>query len=530
MLAADPCERLGGTVTLGADCATITCPGGKEPCSAVWGEITDICYTYQDGVLRVFASYAIHNTSSVKAENLTAYALVGLNDGVSGFGGGAECQYWQYGLGIPGNSTHTFDHVFTTQAPTLDLSKLSYLYGSLWLQKESPWSCWGITQQAWVQAWDPAPRCGPPAGGDPSGGEPEDGVCCLPDGTCMKLDATDCDSVGGAYISTASDCAGVDCGKILVGDCPKLSARFLDICRTVDETTGDVTIHITAEIENTGEGDALGAELHTSGGWGFTGENQTLLFVRDAKWTGNVLAGQKLQHQFSLNIGTAPTYDTFHPWADVAAWMSEMPCNWAGDSVDSVDPDGSILVCPVEPGTGPGDGSTGACCFEDGTCDELTAGACERRGGEFRGEGSDCRTADCEEGGEPAPEPDPEPDPEPSALPNLWVTDMTGCWSVDVQENVIATVTGIVHNGGQASASLVRARVTADGKSTTVTVGSIAAGGQAQVSASINLGAYGSASWPVQTSITADPSDAITEADETNNTTQSAFPQSSNCP
>ncbi len=116
-------------------------------------------------------------------------------------------------------------------------------------------------------------------------------------------------------------------------------------------------------------------------------------------------------------------------------------------------------------------------------------------------------------------------DPEPTALPNLWVTNMTGCWtwSNDNREHVVATVTGVVHNGGQAAASGVVASVTAGNVSTMVAVG------QRTVSATIDVGPYDTTSWPVPTSITANPYDQITEADETNNSTDSAFPQSSEC-
>ena len=66
---------------------------------------------------RVTNRYAITNHSPIAANDITAYALVGLNDGVNGLGGGPECQDWQYGLDIPGNSTYTFDRVFSTSAP-----------------------------------------------------------------------------------------------------------------------------------------------------------------------------------------------------------------------------------------------------------------------------------------------------------------------------------------------------------------------------------------------------------------------------
>lgn len=134
----------------------------------------------------------------------------------------------------------------------------------------------------------------------------------------------------------------------------------------------------------------------------------------------------------------------------------------------------------------------------------------------------------CDQG---CPGGEPQPEPGPSPLPNLWVTDMSGCWSWsnDGQENVIATVSSIVHNGGQATASNVKALVMANGVSQTVTVGTLAAGAQKSVSATLNLGPYDTVAWPVQTSMTADPSNEIPEADETNNSTNSAFPQSSDC-
>ena len=125
----------------------------------------------------------------------------------------------------------------------------------------------------------------------------------------------------------------------------------------------------------------------------------------------------------------------------------------------------------------------------------------------------------------------PEPPADPKRLPNLWVTDMTGCWrwSHDGYERVIATVTGIVHNGGQDTATNVQVKVTANGKSQYVFAGTIQAGGQKTVTATFDVGGADSTSWPVQTSITADPYRQIDEADETNNTTESAFSRADEC-
>ena len=122
--------------------------------------------------------------------------------------------------------------------------------------------------------------------------------------------------------------------------------------------------------------------------------------------------------------------------------------------------------------------------------------------------------------------------PAPTGLPNLWVTNVTGCrdWSTDGGEHVIATVSGIVHNGGQASASNVRARITAGDVSKIVYVGTLGAGAQKAISAAMDIGAYDSVRWPVPMSITVDPIRQIEEADETNNTTDSSFPESNECP
>jgi len=639
-ISSDYCERLGGTFTIGGTCATVECPPSSgDPCAAVDGEITDICYTYENGVLSVYVSYAVHNHGPVMANDITIYGLVGLNDGVNGLGGGPECQDWQYGVDIAAGSTYSFDRTYSTSAPNLDLNNLTYLYGSLWLQAEAPWDCWPIINQQFVQTWDPAPLCNP---GPPPGGDDEQAVCCLSDGSCMKLNATDCDAAGGAYISGETDCAGVDCGKILVGECPKLSAYIIDACRTVDESDGSVTVHLTARIENTGAGDAQKAELYAAAGWGFTGPNQTLYSGSTDTWTTTLLAGQKATHSFALDIGTAPNTATFHPWVDVAAWIDDLPCAWQGDHrVESLDPDGSTipLCSPGSDGTPPGGSSDGSCpyisarvdevCYDypgpnesllvratfsidnfgtavaqtpwfeaeatyeiiegettttykdttTGYAPDIPAGGSTSVTHEFNlglvpqeptdgvmvhvlsrinspcidyteTTGTNYSTLRCpsEEDGtgepgepdpepepqpepEPAPEPDPEPEPQPTLLPNLWVTGMTGCWawSSGGDEHVIATVTGIVHNGGQASASNVKARITAGGKSTTVTVGTISAGGQTTVSATIDVGAYDLVSWPVSTSIEADPYNSITEADESNNTTNSSFPQSSEC-
>ena len=304
ILTAESCFELGGSIQYGAaSCQEADCPAQTGDCASVDGEITAICYTYENGVLRVYASYAIRNHSPVDAKDITAYGLVGLNDGINGLGGGPDSQDWKYGLDIPANSSYTYDVVYTASAPNLDLSNLTYLYGSLWLQKEAPWDCWPITRQAWVNAWDPAPRCHP--SGTPPGGE---------------------------------------------------------------------------------------------------------------------------------------------------------------------------------------------------------------------------------DGGDPVGEPPGGSEGEPSGgLPNLWVTNVGGgwTWSDDGREHAIATAGGTIHNGGQATAVDVRAKIKVGGRSKTVTVGTLSPGQQKSVTATFDLGSYDSVSWPVKVTVTADPTNSIAEADESNNETKSAIPRGS---
>jgi hypothetical protein len=72
--------------------------------------------------------------------------------------------------------------------------------------------------------------------------------------------------------------------------------------------------------------------------------------------------------------------------------------------------------------------------------------------------------------------------------------------------------------------------VTANGVSATLTIAIFPAGTTAFVIfRELDLGPYDTMSWPIQTSITADPYNQITEADETNYSTNSAILKSSTC-
>ena len=124
---------------------------------------------------------------------------------------------------------------------------------------------------------------------------------------------------------------------------------------------------------------------------------------------------------------------------------------------------------------------------------------------------------------------DPDPRSEEGEKPNLWVTNVHGCYTfLAQQERYRAKVSGIVHNGGKAKAAHVWAQVSACGKTEQVFVGTIPAGGEKRISATINVGYR--EGWPWKICITADPHRHIQEADESNNTSCSSIPMRSECP
>ncbi len=545
---ADLCAQRGGAFVLGESCATYVCPRQATTlCAQVDGEITDICYTYENGVLTVYASYAITNHGSIAAHDITAYALVGLNDGVNGLGGGPDSQDWRYGIDIPGGGTYTYDVVFSTSAPALDLGNLTYLYGSLWLQVEAPWECWPIIKQDFVQTWDPAPRCDPldnggtpPGGrddGTPPGGEPSTdplaGACCLPNGTCNSLPEAECVNQDGLFYGPGTDCGDIRCFPAEDPPCPIVYSRVTDACQLYRGPDQPMIVNADFELSNPGGKDAYSVNVKLIAGVPLLANLVTTYSDVYDFVIPMIPAGGSHKFSHSFSISPAPPQQ---PTGQTAVMMFAVPMTpLCKPNIQSAMELFHLLtfgpnerLCPEDGGTPPGgEGEvTGACCLPDGSCEKLSVVDCRNRGGQYQGDDIACASVTCGGG-----EPEPEPDPSPTLLPNLWVTGMTGCWtwSNDGQEHVIATVTGIVHNGGQADAANVRAQITAGGKSTTVTVGTITAGGQKTVSATLDIGDYDLVSWPVPTSIEADPYHTITEADESNNTTNSSFPQSSDC-
>jgi CARDB len=502
-ISADVCERLGGTFTIGGTCATVECPQSDgDPCAAVEGEITDICYAYENDVLSVYVSYAVHNRGTVMANDITIYGLVGLNDGVNGLGGGQECQDWQYGVDIAAGSTYSFDRTYSTSAPNLDLNNLTYLYGSLWLQVEAPWDCWPIINQQFVQTWDPAPLCNPQSEGIPPGGSTDGGAgtppggsdgeplgaCCLPTGQCIETGITDCDTQGGEFRGEGSSCEGSDCPSgSSEGDCPSISAFVDEACYEYTGPNQPLIVRATFGVQNFGTATAQSPWMEltatcdiTVNGTTTTYEDTTSFYGADIPPNGEITGA----HEF--NLGAVPQTPDSYVLVHLLSRITS-PCQ---DYTETTGTNSSDIACSG--------------------------------------------SASVDDQGEPA-EPDdpaePDPDPETGALPNLWVTDVRGCWtwSNDGRENIVATVTGVIHNGGQADASNVYARINVGSDRNFVSAGFIPAGGQKTVSGTITVGPYGgSGSFPIPISIEADPLNAITEADESNNTTSSSFPESCN--
>ncbi|MCK5586844.1 DUF11 domain-containing protein, partial [Candidatus Bipolaricaulota bacterium] len=374
------CERLGGAFTVGGSCETIECPQPYgTPCAAVEGEITEICYTYERGVLKVYASYAIHNHGPVTANDITAYALVGLNDGVNGLGGKPDSQDWKYGIDIPAGGTYAYDVIFTATAPNLDLVNLSYLYGSLWLQVEAPWACWPITKQSFVQTWDPAPLCNPTNAGDP--GTPPGG----------SDDGQPTGSVADVQISM----------KMVVPD--------------QDPAAPGSQIQYNINVWQAGPA---------------TAENVVVELILPSSVAINASSGSAVQiaHRPPNDILQWDLGDlvTFPPGTSI--WLQVDVDQDACGAIqydfevtsDTTDPDLSnnsgtlttlIDPCGGEPGTPPGgrdsgtpggepsggyDSTTpGACCLPIGSCESLAEAECLRRDGLFYGPGTDCSEIRC---------------------------------------------------------------------------------------------------------------------------------------
>jgi hypothetical protein len=87
----------------------------------------------------------------------------------------------------------------------------------------------------------------------------------------------------------------------------------------------------------------------------------------------------------AIALGPHPTQGGQFADDSVPSQIDDITCfgafGFAGDP--------GFLCCPP---TGP---RTGACCFADGTCQDLFEADCDALGGSFQGEGTDCMTTDC---------------------------------------------------------------------------------------------------------------------------------------
>ncbi|MCK5827144.1 hypothetical protein KAH43_01365, partial [Candidatus Bipolaricaulota bacterium] len=239
-------------------------------------------------------------------------------------------------------------------------------------------------------------------GGTPPGGEGEpSGACCLPNGQCIETGITDCDTRGGEYRGEGSSCEGSDCpAGSSEEDCPYISASVDEVCYDYPGPNESLLVRTTFSINNFGTAAAQTPWFEAEATYEIT-EGETTITYKDT-YTGyapDIPAGGSTSVTHEFNLGLVPQEPTDGVMVHVLSRINS-PCI---DYDETTGTNFSTLRCPSE---------------DDGTG----------------------------EPGEPAPE------PEPTLLPNLWVTNMSGCWtwSNDGQEHVIATVTGSVHNGGQA--------------------------------------------------------------------------------
>ncbi|MCK5247596.1 hypothetical protein KAR02_11880, partial [Candidatus Bipolaricaulota bacterium] len=496
----------------GTECGEIRCfPAEEPPCAIIQSRVTSACHLYQgpDQPMIVKADFNLQNPGDKDALSVVVKLVAGVPL-LSNLQTTYNNTYIFTIPIIPAGGSHQFSHTFSIdpappQQPTGDTVVMVFAASMSPLCKLKINSLMDLFHLLYFGPTEnlcPSDGGTPPGGSDdggpgtpPTGGDDEepDGACCLPSGQCIETGITNCDSQGGEFRGEGSACEGSDCPSgSSDGSCPYISARVDEVCYDYPGPNESLLVRATFTIDNFGTAVAQTPWFEAEATYEIT-EGETTITYKDT-YTGyapDIPAGGSTSVTHEFNLGLVPQEPTDGVLVYVLSRINS-PCI---DYTETTGTNFSTLRCPSE---------------DDGTGEPGEPG---------------------EPDPEPEPQPDPEPDPEPTLLPNLWVTGMTGCWtwSSGGDEHVMATVTGIVHNGGQADAANVRATITAGGKSTTVSAGTISAGGQTTVSATIDVGAYDSVSWPIPTSIEADPYHAITEADESNNTTNSSFPESSEC-
>ena len=210
---------------------------------------------------------------------------------------------------------------------------------------------------------------------------PEASACCFPDGTCLTLTASDCDSGGGTYQGDGTTCASTECEDTITGAC----------CFS-DGTCSDVNDADCASLGGTYQGDGTSCDTTfcedtITGACCFSDGTCSDVNDADCASLGGTYQGD------GTSCDTTFCEDTITG----ACCLPDGTCSDVNDA-----------TCASLGGTYQGDGSTcattecedtitGACCLPDGTCSDVNDATCTSLGGTYQGDDSTCATTECED-------------------------------------------------------------------------------------------------------------------------------------
>ncbi len=263
--------------------------------------------------------------------------------------------------------------------------------------------------------------CG--AGNCPAVGSPE--ACCFADGSCMDLEATACATAGGTGQGLGTSCATFSCPQptapnddctgaialsipgLVTGTTVDQGGETLGTCGTTDGTGGGVWYSVI------GDGTTLTATTCNPG----TNYDTKLRVYTDGCVTLTCVGGNDDGSPTGMSPDPAcviPETGSTANRASTVSWCAVSGVEYLilvhgfgaaeGDFELTISSDGIACVQ--------------ACCFDDGTCQDLGTGECGTAGGTPQGPGTDCASVSC-------------PQPEACCLPNgtcqdILTADCTG--------------------------------------------------------------------------------------------------------
>ncbi|MCB9465604.1 MAG: hypothetical protein H6682_18085 [Candidatus Eisenbacteria bacterium] len=278
--------------------------------------------------------------------------------------------------------------------------------------------------------------------------QPEIGACCLPDGGCEVLADYECEDVDGAFLGDGSVCDGALCGlpctppltppyspeqgtrgpnangALVLHSDPGVEYTFdqdsycgattLLTCGdaqvSTDRNFESVVMHVFAAFPRVASPRVAGvtfgvsyAECFVLQGWGSCGDFE----LANADWPaagegtavtwGSAQSGETVEvYWFAGYVYSfdSTTFDLIpHPTQGAFFADDDVPPNL--DPIAALGRFGfgesGLLPCPY-------DGSPGACCLADGSCEVLFPEDCNASGGSYQGDGTVCDPNPCSGG------------------------------------------------------------------------------------------------------------------------------------